>query len=109
MSAVSVFFTHLNGNLLWNCLGNLDRDLGAVFLRDWVTLFFWNLDWNLDWNLMAGLVGDTVTVGDGHLMALLVGDLVTFLVVSVSVALLRVGGGALLLVSLAALLHVVCL
>ena len=47
MSAVSVFFTHLNGNLLWNCLGNLDRDLGAVFLRDWVTLFFWNLDWNL--------------------------------------------------------------
>ena len=35
--------------------------------------------------------------------------LVTFLVVSVSVALLRVGGGALLLVRLAALLHVVCL
>ena len=34
--------------------------------------------------------------------------LVTFFVISVSVALVSVGGGALLLVGLAALLHVVC-
>ena len=39
------------------------------------TDLFTFLVWDLDRDGVTGLVGHTVTVGDGHLMALLVGDL----------------------------------
>merc|ERR1711981_821244 len=120
-ASVAVMLTDLVRNLLRNCLGDLYRNLGTVFLGNWVTLFFRNLHWNLDgnfaaglvgnlftflvrdlyWDGVAGLLGDVVTDRDRDLLAVLLRNLVTFFVISVSVALVSVGGGALLLVGLA--------
>ena len=57
-ASIAVMLTDLMRNLLGNCLGDLYRNLGTVFLGNWMTLFFRNLHWNLDGNFAAGLVGN---------------------------------------------------